>query len=98
MKQKMRPSTLFFLVCFFLVAVTCVSIFINNALYLSPQKDLALTLVVEEFHLTDPCVATEARYTRNPSISDPIVPVMDHPGAFEHFPTGSFWAPPQKWD
>jgi hypothetical protein len=44
--------------------------------------------------LTDLCVATEARYTRHPAVSDPIVPFMDHPGAVEHFPTGSFWAPP----
>jgi hypothetical protein len=21
---------------------------------------------------------------------------MDHPGAIEHFPTGSFWAPPAR--
>ena len=44
--------------------------------------------------LTDLCVATEARYTRHPSVSDPIAPFMDHPGAIEHFPTGSFWGPP----
>jgi hypothetical protein len=44
--------------------------------------------------LTDLCVATEARYTRHPAASDRMVPFMDHPGAVEHFPTGSFWAPP----
>lgn len=44
--------------------------------------------------LTDLCVATEARYTRHPAVSDPVAPFMDHPGAIEHFPTGSFWAPP----
>ena len=43
--------------------------------------------------LTDLCVATEARYTRHPAVSDPVVPFMDHPGAIEHFPSGSFWAP-----
>ena len=37
-------------------------------------------------------VATEARYTRHPAVSDPMAPFMDHPGALEHFPTGSFWA------
>jgi len=93
----MRPSTLFFSLCLFLLMVTGASFFITSALYDSPQKDLSISLVVAEFHLTDPCIATEARYTRNPSISDTMVPVMDHPGAFEHFPTGSFWAPPQKW-
>lgn len=44
--------------------------------------------------LTDLCVATEARYTRHPAVSDPVAPFMDYPGAIEHFPTGSFWAPP----
>lgn len=44
--------------------------------------------------LTDLCVSTEARYTRHPAVSDPIAPFMDHPGAIEHFPTGSFWVPP----
>lgn len=44
--------------------------------------------------LSDLCIATEARYTRHPAASDAVVPFMDHPGAIEHFPTGSFWAPP----
>ncbi|MGW8287542.1 MAG: hypothetical protein ACWGOD_04810 [Desulfobulbales bacterium] len=44
--------------------------------------------------LTDLCVATEARYTRHPAVSDPVAPFMDHPGAIEHFPTGSVWSPP----
>jgi hypothetical protein len=44
--------------------------------------------------LTDLCIATEARYTRHPAVSDPISPFMNHPGAIEHFPSGSFWAPP----
>ena len=46
--------------------------------------------------LSDLCIATEARYTRHPAASDPVVPFMDHPGAIEHFPSGSFWAPPGK--
>jgi hypothetical protein len=45
--------------------------------------------------LTDLCIATEARYTRHPAVSDRTVPFMDYPGAIEHFPTGSFWAPPE---
>ena len=45
--------------------------------------------------LTDLAVATEARYTRHPAVSDPMAPFMDHPGAIEHFPTGAFWLPPQ---
>lgn len=44
--------------------------------------------------LTDLSLATEARYTRHPVVSDGVVPFMDHPGGLEHFPTGSFWAGP----
>lgn len=51
-------------------------------------------IVTAGLGLTDLCVATEARYTRHPAVSDPIAPFMDHPGAIEHFPTGSFWASP----
>jgi hypothetical protein len=50
--------------------------------------------VVAGLGLTDLVVASEARYTRHPAISDGVVPVMDHPGALEHFPSGSFWAGP----
>ncbi len=51
-------------------------------------------IAVAALGLTDLCVATEARYTRHPAVTDLVVPFMDHPGAIEHFPTGSFWAPP----
>jgi hypothetical protein len=51
-------------------------------------------IAVSGLGLTDLCVATEARYTRHPAVTDLVVPFMDHPGAMEHFPTGSFWAPP----
>ena len=46
--------------------------------------------------LTDLAVATEARYTRHPAVSDAMAPFMDHPGAIEHFPTGTFWLPPPR--
>ena len=52
-------------------------------------------IVTAGLGLTDLCLATEARYTRHPAVSDSMAPFMDHPGAIEHFPTGSFWAAPQ---
>ncbi len=51
-------------------------------------------IAVSGLGLTDLCLATEARYTRNPAVTDLVAPFMDHPGAIDHFPTGSFWAPP----
>lgn len=58
------------------------------------ENRFLLDITTSALGLTDLCVATEARYTRHPAVSDPVVPFMDYPGAIEHFPTGSFWAPP----
>lgn len=52
-----------------------------------------LRKMVGELGLSDLSISTEARYTRHPSVSDPVVPFMDHPGNIEHFPSGSFWFP-----
>jgi hypothetical protein len=62
------------------------------------DNGLLLDIATSGLGLTDLCVATEARYTRHPSVSDRVSPFMDHPGAIEHFPTGSFWAPPPLID
>jgi hypothetical protein len=43
--------------------------------------------------LTDLCIATDARYIRHLSISDPVAPFMDHPGGIEHFPSSAVIAP-----
>ena len=94
-KKAWRPIHIFVL----LLGGLCI---LNVFLYLvslSRQENLrtniaVLDVVTSGLGLTDICVATEARYTRHPAISDPLVPFMDHPGAIEHFPTGSFWSPP----
>jgi hypothetical protein len=91
----MRPAQVLLLL---IVALTC----LDAALYVharSGQEKAALSIHLNNIAtsglgLTDLCISTEARYTRHPSQSDPIVPFMDHPGAMEHFPSGSFWAPP----
>lgn len=76
---------------------------INGGLYVysshkktrNASRAYVLNITTAGLGLTDLCVSTEARYTRHPAVSDPMVPFMDHPGAIEHFPTGSFWAPEQ---
>ena len=45
---------------------------------------------VEALRLTDLCLFTEARYTRNPSQADLNSAFQDHPFSLEHFPSGSF--------
>ncbi len=49
--------------------------------------------VVASLGLSDLALSTEARYTRHPAVSDPVVVSMDHPGAIDHFPSTLFWAP-----
>ena len=51
--------------------------------------------LVKEFRLTDLCLFTEARYTRHPSMADLHAPFQDHPGALDHFPSGSLVSPPR---
>jgi hypothetical protein len=52
------------------------------------------TNMVEKYELTDLCLFTDARYTRNPAVADLGTPFQDHPGSMEHFPSGSVIAPP----
>jgi len=58
----------------------------------SLDQNLALVRVLA---LTDLCLFTEARYTRNPSQADYHAAFQDHPLALEHFPAGSLVRPPQ---
>jgi hypothetical protein len=49
--------------------------------------------LAEHLELTDLALFTEARYTRHPSQADLHSPFQDHPGALEHFPSGSLVPP-----
>lgn len=44
---------------------------------------------LRSLHVTDLCLATEARYTRHPAMADRHAPFQEHPLALEHFPSGS---------
>jgi len=98
---KISPEKLFGRPLHFLVAVLAVLFVFQAGLYIHGRRHLdgrghqadLLDIVTSSLGLTDLCIATEARYTRHPAVSDPMVPFMDHPGALEHFPTGSFWVP-----
>jgi hypothetical protein len=52
--------------------------------------------IVAQLGLTDLCLFTEARYTRNPSQADLQSAFQDHPLALEHFPSGSLLSPPRN--
>ena len=91
----MRPSTFF-------LAITALNIMLFSLLMLhartKPAEALAIQSscaeLVEELLLTDLCLFTEARYTRNPAMADLHSPFQDHPLSLEHFPSGSLVMPP----
>jgi hypothetical protein len=49
---------------------------------------------LKNLHVTDLCLATEARYTRHPAMADRHAPFQEHPLALEHFPSGALILPP----
>lgn len=91
----MRPSRL---LLFFLIFLFCcdAGLLLHRQMLIAEQSGSLpkLATTVSGLGLTDLAVATEARYTRHPAVSDSVAPFMDHPGAIEHFPTGTFWVAP----
>lgn len=91
----MRSSTLF-------LSFTVLNIVLFSLLMLhartKPAEALAIRSscaeLVEKLLLTDLCLFTEARYTRNPAMADLHSPFQDHPLSLEHFPSGSLVTPP----
>jgi len=50
--------------------------------------------LVRTLGLTDLCLFTDARYTRNPVMADLNTPFQDHPMSLEHFPSASLLGVP----
>ena len=93
----MRPALVFSMLLALLLALDGALCIDGLKLHKADDATLAqLDVATSALGLTDLAVATEARYTRHPAVSDPIAPFMDHPGAIEHFPTGAFWQPPSR--
>ena len=51
-------------------------------------------LIVDRLGLTDLCLFTDARYTRNPAVADRSSPFQDNPLSLDYFPSGSVLPPP----
>ena len=77
-----------------LALLTLVGLHARHAREASAAALTARAEMVRELRLTDLCLFTEARYTRHPSMADYHAPFQDHPGALEHFPSGSLMGPP----
>ena len=91
----MRPSTV---ALGFLAALAAVCLLIFGLFFRltveDEQKLTANRALVEKLGLTDLALFTEARYTRHPTQADLHSALQDHPGAFDHFPSGSLLPPP----
>ena len=93
----MRPAYLFLLIILLVLATDAVILdHVRARKQLYRDSSHLNNIVTAGLGLTDLCLSTEARYTRHPAVSDPMAPFMDHPGAIEHFPSGSFWAVPES--
>ncbi len=90
----MRPSSL---ALSLLLALSCAFLLVFALLSPSTAAVSAQLAdrraLVSQYGLTDLALFTEARYTRHPSQADLHSAFQDHPGAFEHFPTGSLLPP-----
>ena len=92
----MRKSiifTLFTSVNIVLIALIAVHARYSQAMAITGRQERAE--LVRTLQLTDLCLFTEARYTRHPAMADRFAPFQDHPGAMEHFPSGSLVTPPR---
>lgn len=91
----MRKSSIFFS---FIMACSMASVALICHALLDQEKSRGVTTanaeLVQMLMLTDLCLFTEARYTRNPSLADIHSPFQDHPLALDHFPSGSIVTPP----
>src|SRR5512138_2274882 len=91
----MRKSSFFYF--YFAVLLVLVGMMFVHA-YLRQNADLpalqARKEMVRQLELTDLCLFTDARYTRNPSMADLNTPFQDYPLSLEHFPSGGLIPPP----
>ena len=92
----MRKSTLFiFFTSINIILFTLIMLHSWTSLRTVETFLLPCTVPARELQLTDLCLFTEARYTRNPSLADFHAAFQDHPLALEHFPSGSLVSPPR---
>jgi hypothetical protein len=90
----MRRSSLFMLImaCGF-VAMTALLWHGGADAGRHPAADAARQAALE-LAITDPCLFTEARYTRHLALADRHAPLQEHPLSLEHFPSGALILPP----
>jgi hypothetical protein len=93
--MSLRKSSLF--LAFTASSVMCLAVLFAHGA--AERRDQAPVLnekrsIVERLGLTDLCLFTDARYTRNPAVADRSTPFQDNPMSLDYFPSGSIMPPP----
>jgi len=93
--MRLRKSNIFFIFTAFNVIVLAV-LFIHGGIERQRQGPFLLENkeLVEDIGLTDLCLFTDARYTRNLVMADRSSPFQDNPLSLDYFPSGSILPPP----
>jgi hypothetical protein len=90
-----RRSAVFSALVGLLLALSALALLHANHRRAHGEETFAATrALVEAYDLTDPCLFTDARYTRHPSVADRHSAFQDSPLSPEHFPSGSLVPPP----
>ena len=92
----MRKSNIYLIFTLVTMIAFCGLVFIYPQFAMRHHRDALAKAdrLVQELGITDLCLFTEARYTRHISQADLFSAFQDHPGAYEHFPSGSMVKPP----
>ena len=93
--MRLRKSSLF--LAFTAGSIVCLAVlFAQGAAERQLQAPVLgeKRMFVERLGLTDLCLFTDARYTRNPAMADRSSPFQDYPLSLDYFPSGSVLPPP----
>jgi hypothetical protein len=93
--MRLRKSSAF--IAFTVGSIVCLALlFAHGALERRGQAPVLneKKILVERLGLTDLCLFTDARYTRNPAMADRSTPFQDNPLSLDYFPSGSIVPPP----
>lgn len=77
-----------------MLAALALSVHAHRAVEAAGPALAGKQVIVERMGLSDLCLFTDARYTRNPALADRNSAFQDSPLAMEHFPSGSLILPP----
>lgn len=93
--MRIRKSNAFIILTVFNMVIFTL-LLIHGAIERRHQRPVLLDKkkIVEEIGLTDLCLFTDARYTRNPAVADRSTPFQDNPLSLDYFPSGSLLPPP----